>query len=77
LSSRSLNLIKMSHGWYETHVLRSLKFDYLIYLYLLVFKIIYKNKNLKNVWHSLKIYFTSNGIYAIEIGSVVPKIFSV
>jgi len=30
LSSRSLNLIKISHGWYETHILRSLKFDFLI-----------------------------------------------
>jgi len=30
LTSRSLNLMKMSHGWYETHVLRSLKFDFLI-----------------------------------------------
>jgi len=30
LSLRSLNLIKMSQGWYETHVLRSLKFDFLI-----------------------------------------------
>jgi len=30
LSSRSLNLITLSHGWYGTHVLRSLKFDFLI-----------------------------------------------
>jgi len=30
LSSQSLNLIKISHGWYETNVLWSLKFDFLI-----------------------------------------------
>jgi len=30
LSSRSFNLIKMSHGWYKIHVLRSLKFLFLI-----------------------------------------------
>jgi len=37
LSSRSLNLIKMSLDWYETHVLRCLKFDFLIKIVFLVF----------------------------------------
>jgi len=62
LSSRSPNLIKMSHGWYETHVLRSLKFDFLIKIVFLVFKKIHISikccnflivKNL-NIFHVLR-----------------------
>jgi len=43
MSSQSLNPIQMSHGLYETHVLRSLKFDFLIKIVFLVFKKVQMN----------------------------------
>jgi len=46
LSLRSLNLIKISLGWYDILVLRSLKVDFLIKWYFLVFNKIHINKNM-------------------------------